>query len=118
MISAEFDTFKNLLGITLEKTEADVLLDINLEYILDSTEARLKNLLGGVEPPDELRHIIIDVACIRFNRIGSEGAASHSVRDESISFVDDDFSGYMSEINAWLQAQDDSKTNKGKIRFM
>lgn len=118
MISDELTTLKNLLGITLEKTEADMLLDINLEYILDSTEARLKNLLGGIEPPDELRHIIIDVACIRFNRIGSEGTASHSVRDESISFVDDDFSGYMSEINAWLQAQDDSKTNKGKIRFM
>ena len=118
MIQEELDTLKNLLGVTSENTQADDMLNANLEYILDSTEARLKNLLGGVEPPEELRHIIIDVSCIRFNRIGSEGTASHSVRDESISFVDDDFSGYMSEINAWLQAQDDTKTNKGKIRFM
>ena len=118
MISTEFDTLKKLLGIANEQTEADGILNANLEYILDSTETRLKNLLGGIDPPDELRHIIIDVACIRFNRIGSEGTASHSVRDESISFVDDDFSGYMSEISAWLQAQDDTKTNKGKIRFM
>lgn len=112
----ELTILKNLLGITTENTQADTVLDSNLEYILNSAEARLKNLIGGVEPPEELRHIIIDVACMRFNRLGSEGTASHSVRDESISFVDDDFSGYMEEINAWLSVHND--TNKGKIRFL
>ena len=112
----ELTTLKNLLGITLEDTQADKVLNSNLEYILNSTEARLKNLIGGVEPPTELRHIIIDVACIRYNRIGSEGASSHSVKDESFSFVEDDFTGYMEEINAWLSIHND--TNKGKIRFL
>ena len=112
----ELTTLKNLLGLSLEDTQADEVLNANLEYILSSTEARLKNLIGGVEPPEELRHIIIDVACMRFNRLGSEGTSSHSVREESISFVDDDFTGYMEEINAWLAVHAD--TNKGKIRFL
>lgn len=112
----ELTTLKNLLGITTEDTQADEVMSANLEYILNSTNDRLKNLIGGVEPPEELRHIIIDVSCIRFNRLGSEGASSHSVKDESISFVDDDFSGYMNEINAWLSDHND--TVKGKIRFL
>lgn len=115
-MSDELTILKNLLGISTENTEADDVMTANLEYILDSTETRLKNLIGGVEPPTELRHIIIDVSCIRFNRLGSEGASSHSVKDESISFVDDDFNGYMNEINAWLSDHND--TAKGKIRFL
>ena len=46
--------------------------DEKLMLILDSVESRLRLLLGGADPPDEMEHIIIEVAIIRFNRIGSE----------------------------------------------
>ena len=107
---------KSLLGITSEETEADTALDTNLAWIIQAATARLKVLLGGVDPPKELAHIIVEVSVIRFNRIGSEGVSSHSVKDESMSFVENDFTGYMDEIEAWLDEQ--SETKKGRVRFL
>jgi len=106
---------KSLLGITAEETAADSMLDANLEWIIEATTARLKILLG-VDPPEEMQHIIIDVAVIRFNRLGSEGLSSHSVRDESMSFNENDFAGYKDEIEAWLDEQ--AGTKKGRVRFI
>ena len=34
--------------------------DEKLMLILDSVESRLRLLLGGADPPDEMEHIIID----------------------------------------------------------
>ena len=82
------DDLKKLLGIKDDKQD-DVLL-----LIISGTKKRLKALLGGVEPPDELSYIVLDVSVIRFNRIGSEGLASHTVEGESQSWDSDDFSGY------------------------
>lgn len=101
---------KLLLGIT----END--LDSKLNLILEITKKRLKALLGGVEPPTELEYIIIEVAVIRFNRIGSEGVNSHSVEGESLSFTDSDFNAYSDDIQAWLDGQKEVK--KGKVRFI
>ncbi len=106
------DNFKLMLGI--EKTDTD--LDDKLNLILSSTTARLKILLGGIEPPEELSHIILDVSIIRFNRIGSEGLSSHSVEGESMSFASSDFDGYAGEIQAFLEANETSK--RGKVRFI
>ena len=80
---------KILLGIP----EADDSLDPKLNLILSDARKRLKALLGGQEPPEELDYIITGVAVIRYNRIGSEGFSSHSVEGENISFTDDDFAG-------------------------
>ena len=107
---------KSLLGITAEESASDTMLDTNLTWIISAAEARLKNLLGGEDPPEELEHIIIEVAVIRYNRIGSEGLLSHSVKDETMSFSDNDFSGFMGEIEAWLDEQDGTK--RGRVRFI
>lgn len=106
------DNLKLMLGISAEETE----LDDKLRLILSSTTARLKLLLGGIDPPDEMNHIILDVAIMRFNRIGSEGLASHSVEGESLSFADSDFEGFAGEIRAWLDSQKES--TRGKVRFI
>ena len=103
---------KTLLGIDLD----DVGVNEKLNLILSVTTARLKVLLGGIEPPDSMNHIILEVAVIRFNRIGSEGLASHSVEGESLSFVDDDFKGFSDEIQAFLDTQKDS--SRGRVRFL
>ena len=68
-------------------------------------------------PPDEMEHIIIEVAIIRFNRIGSEGLASHNVEGETQSYASaNDFAPFMDEIRAYLEMQKDAK--RGKLRFL
>ena len=111
------NNLKLMLGIT--DTDRDELLT----YILTATSQRLINLLGlignGQVVPDALSHIVIDVACARFNRIASEGMSSDSVEGESISFYDSDFDPFKDEISAWLALQDDELTGgKGKVRFL
>ncbi len=104
------DDFKMMLGI--EDTDQDAKLNL----ILSNTTARLKLLLGGIDPPDEMNHIVLDVAIMRFNRIGSEGLSSHSQEGESLSFADHDFDGFANEIQAWLDSQKES--TRGKVRFL
>lgn len=106
------DNLKMMLGISAEDTE----LDQKLKLILTNTTARLKLRLGGIDPPDEMNHIILDVAIMRFNRIGSEGLSGHSVEGESLTFTDRDFDGFADEIQAWLDSQKES--TRGKVRFL
>lgn len=90
--------------------------DAKLNLIQLGVKSRLKMLLGGIEPPEEMNHIVLDVALMRFNRIGSEGFESHSVEGESITFSDNDFDGFANEIQAWLDSQKES--TRGKVRFL
>lgn len=106
------EKLKMLLGLDQEDAE----LDEKLNWIISSTQKRLKLLLGGIEPPEEMDYIVIDVSIIRFNRIGSEGMKSQGVEGESISFSDDDFSGFRVEIQAFLDSQKDA--TKGRLRFL
>lgn len=108
------EKLKMLLGFNPE--EADAELDEKLNWILSSTQKRLKLLLGGIEPPKEMDYIVIDVSIIRFNRIGSEGMKSQGVEGENISFSDDDFSRFREEIQAFLDSQ--KYATKGRLRFL
>lgn len=106
------ENLKLLLGIEASDTS----LDEKLNLLISTAAARLKTLLGGLEPPEELQHIIVEVSVIRFNRIGSEGLSSHTVEGESMAFTEDDFSGFKDEIQAFLDAQEDS--TRGRLRFL
>lgn len=106
------DNLKLLLGIDLTDTDRDDLLKL----IISNTTARLKILLGGIDPPEDLDHIIIDVAISRYNRIGSEGLSSHTVEGESQSFTENDFDGFTDEIQAYLDSL--STSSRGKVRFL
>ena len=103
---------KTMLGIAMDDTS----LDDKLLLIVSMATARLKILLGGIEPPESMDHIILEVSIIRFNRIGSEGMTSHSVEGESNTFNDDDFSAFYEEIQAFLDTQKESA--RGKVRFL
>ena len=103
---------KLLLGIAQEDTAEDD----KLRLLIATATARLKLLLGGIEPPESMEHIIREVAIIRFNRIGSEGMASHTVEGESQTFADGDFAAFADEIQAFLDAQKASA--RGKLRFL
>ena len=103
-----------LLG--LNESELDDAMKSKLKLIISGATGRLKLLLGGAEPPEEMNHIILDVSAARFNRIGSEGLTGHTVEGESLSFTDNDFSQFSDEIQAWLEQQTESK--RGKLVFM
>ena len=105
------DKIKNLLGISAE----DTTLDEKLQLIITMASSRLKLRLGGIEPPEDMNHIIIEVSIIRYNRIGSEGLSSHTVEGESLTFTDD-FAPYEEEIQAFLNSQKSSSI--GKVRFV
>jgi hypothetical protein len=104
------ENLKQFLGIS------DSDRDAVLKLIISNATARLTLLLGGIEPPEELNHIILEVSIIRYNRIGSEGLSSHSVEGESLTYRESDFAAYMDEIDAFLKAQEESK--HGKVRFI
>ena len=73
-------------------------------------------MLGGIEPPEELNYIILDVSILSFSSIGSEGLSSLCVEGECLSWSEIDFAGYMDDIRAYLDDQKESK--KGKVRFL
>ena len=104
------ENLKILLGIT--DNDRDALLVL----LLSTATARLRLLLGGIEPPESMAHIVTEVAVARFNRVGSEGMANHSVEGESIAFVEDDFAPYADEIQAFLSTQEES--TRGRLRFL
>lgn len=106
------DDLKILLGIDASDTSQDT----KLRLLLSTATARLKVLLGGIDPPQEMEHIILEAAVIRFNKIGSEGLSSHTVEGESLSFSENDFDGFAEEIQAFLEAQ--SESTRGRIRFL
>ena len=106
------EKIKTLLGFASEDTD----IDGKLELLISLAIARLKNLLGNIDPPEELDYIIIDVVAARFNRIGSEGLTSHSVEGESLSFTDNDFNAFADDIQSFLDRRKDS--TKGKVRFL
>lgn len=105
------ENLKMLLGLETDDSKDDL-----LNVIIKSVTARLTLLLGGIEPPEEMEHIIVDVAIARFNKIGSEGLSSHSVEGESMSFTNDDFEGFSAEIQAFLDGRNQS--SRGKVRFI
>lgn len=105
------ENLKMLLGLENDESKDDLLL-----LIIKLVTARLRLLLGGIEPPEDMEHIIVDVAAARFNKIGSEGLSSHSVEGESMNFTNDDFEAFSGEIQAYLDSQKESK--RGKVRFI
>lgn len=104
------EEIKTILGI------ADNALDSQLNIIIANTKARMKMLLGGLDVPESLNYVIIEVSVKRFNRIGSEGITSHTVEGESMSFTDDDFAEFAGDIQAYLDSVAAAK--KGKVRFL
>lgn len=110
------EQLKLMLGLT---GELDTDTEARLEAIIEMVTQRLCILLSVEQLPTELEYIVVEVAIARYNRIGSEGTRSHTVQGESMNWdSDDDFAPYLDEIQAWLDAQEDPSTKKGRLRFL
>lgn len=103
-----------LLGLD-NPTEA---IEDKVETIMELTEQRLALMIGQSVIPEALSYIVVEVTISRFNRIGSEGTSSHSVQGETLTWTDDDFKPYLDDIQAWLNAQEDPNTTRGRITFI
>lgn len=103
-----------LLGLD-NPTEA---IEDKVETIMELTEQRLALMIGQSVIPEALSYIVVEVTISRFNRIGSEGTSSHSVQGETLTWTDDDFKPYLDDIQAWLNAQGDPNTTRGRITFI
>ena len=92
---------KTYLGIPEDKTDFD---DV-LKLIIDNTELQLKVKLGlfddFAQVPYELSYIPLQVEVKRFNRLKNEGMTSFTQEGESITFNDNDFDEFASDINDW-----------------
>jgi len=113
---SELATLRRMLGFapTSDNTDADKALDEKLKYILETSATRLLTITRLSTVPAPLKHVVVEVAIARFNRIGEEGMQSHSVKDESMSYADDDFAPFMREIESYLSAT----TGRGRVRFI
>ena len=105
------EQIKQLLGLENDDSRDDL-----LATVMNLASARLKLLIGGIEPPEELEHIIVELSVARFNRIGSEGLSSHSVEGESLSFTENEFAPFSAEIQAFLDGQ--KENTRGKVKFI
>ena len=107
------EDLKRMLGLSGQKDEE---LEQKLEWILGATTSRLKVLLGGIDPGNDLDYIVTEVSIIRYNRIGSEGFQSHTVEGESVGFLNSDFDSYMDDIETYKRTKN-SDTAKGGFRW-
>lgn len=106
---AIIDDVTALLGFSDEKYNK------TLDVIIRLTINRLKTLLDVEEVPTELEYIVTEVSIVRYNKIGSEGVTSHSVEGETMSFSDNDFKGYLDDIEAWKNKKNEVK---GVVKFL
>ena len=86
-----------------------------IENCVDVATSRLLIRIGAEAVPEQLGYIVREVAVRRYNRIGSEGVASHTVEGESMSWNEDDFDPFESDINAYLAA---NHAGRPKIQFL
>lgn len=106
---AIIDDVTALLGFSGEKSNK------TLDVIIRLTTNRLKTLLDVEEVPTELEYIVTEVSIVRYNKIGSEGVTSHSVEGETMSFSDNDFKGYLNDIEVWKNKKNEVK---GVVKFL
>ena len=115
----ETNTLRSQIKILLNIS--DTAQDDLIDLIISRTQDRLRVLLSlgtDTEIPDALEYIVEDVSVRRFNRIGSEGLSSHSVEGETMSWPENDFAPYQDDIQAYLDAQEEPTTKKGRVRFI
>lgn len=106
---------KTLLGI--HDDSRDDLLNLIIRNAERQLLGRLVvNDIPSLVVPPELDYIITELAIMRYNRIGAEGAKSESVEGKSVTYNDNDFLQFESAIADYLNRFNLPK--KGVVRFL
>lgn len=108
------EDIKALLG--LEDETQDRLLNVIIKNIIARLLLRIQKANADIMTvPDDLMHIVTEVAVARYNQLSSEGTTSHSIAGTSYTWLDDLLSPYLDEIDDWLSI---SGYKSGGIRFI
>ena len=111
-LSPDGTAVARMLG--LSDTTDNAVIDV-INDCVDVAASRLLIRIGADAVPEQLGYIVREVAVRRYNRIGSEGVSSHTVEGESMSWNEDDFAAFESDINAYLAA---NHAGNPKIKFL
>ena len=98
----------------LSNVDDSAVIDV-INDCVDVAASRLLIRIGADTVPEQLGYIVREVAVRRYNRIGSEGVASHTVEGESMSWNEDDFEPFEADINAYLAS---IHNGKARIKFL
>jgi len=98
----------------LSNVDDSAVIDV-INDCVDVAASRLLIRIGAETVPEQLGYIVREVAVRRYNRIGSEGVASHTVEGESMSWNEDDFEPFEADINAYLAS---IHNGKARIKFL
>ena len=91
-------------------------IDEQVRDIIGDVEDQLRVRLGfPPSVPESLGYIVTAVAVKQYNRIGSEGTASHTVEGETMTWDDDPFAEYRDDIEEWRSANSNGRTH---VRFI
>lgn len=101
-----------LLGDNVNKEQVETVIELVESKLL----LRLAQLVPGtIVIPDSLKFIVVELAIVRFNRIGSEGMSVETVEGHSATY-ENLLSSYEDDILAWAEEQGYSKERRGKVR--
>lgn len=105
-----YETVLSLLGLSDDDLDKDKVRQIKMiiEVVSDRLISKLSSMMGVVvdDVPEELDTIVVEISVTRYNRIGSEGSAAHTVDGETFSWTDTDyFAPYEDDINSYVKAQ-------------
>lgn len=105
-IAKDDNSLDDLLTELLKRAKGRVVKEIS-KYSIDNT------IVAKVT--DYFDYMPIDLAIIRFNRIGSEGYKSETVSGHSVTFDEKDFTAYASLIADYFADKDEGKGEAGRI---
>lgn len=112
-MASALENVKTMIGID------DSLQDPAIQLIINNVQAHLgiwlKKYAGLDSIPLELLFIVEEMAIVRFNRRGSEGAKSESVEGHSVTYNEDDFLPYLPILNTYIPVTITEKP--GKVMF-
>lgn len=102
---------KNLLNLSDDDSRDDL-----LKSIINNVYGRLLTYTGYEEIPEALHWIIIELACSRYNLLGSEGV--HSELNEGIQYIYSSsiLDEYKEDIDRFLA--NNPPTNRKRFRMM
>lgn len=93
-------------------------VDVIYEMVTRRLEAMLKDVQFVDKALVDLEYIIDEVTIVRFNRIGSEGMKSETLKNHRVEFnYDDPFTAYTDIIQQYIDEHTELPTSKRVVRF-
>lgn len=113
------ENLKNL-KVMLGFDESDTTPDERLNLIIKNAELALLTQLPDDETvPDKLAYIVVELAIVRFNRLGNEGMKIFSQEGENITYrLTDDLEPFKEAIAGYLNSKSSSSGTVEKVKFL